>query len=216
MEKYISFILIGTTIFSSWKAWKDTHLFHRLKFQTSAILEKKQYDRMLFSGFIHADSIHLFFNMFVLYNFMPIVLAMFSPLFAILLYLLSILGGSLLTLLFHREDSWYSAVGASAGVSGIVFSSLIMFPNLPLRIIFFPFFSFPGWLFGLIFLGYSLFGMKNNFGNLGHAAHLGGSLVGVLFTISSYPSALYTTPPLFLLGITLIFILMLSFAYRNK
>ncbi|MRI62430.1 rhomboid family intramembrane serine protease [Ornithobacterium rhinotracheale] len=183
MEKYVTYFIIGITVFTSWQAWERPELFNRLKFQMSAILDQKQYDRIFTSGLIHADGMHLLFNMFALYVFMPVVLYVFSVKVTILIYVLSIISGSLFTIAAHHKDRWYSAVGASGGVSGIVFAAIILFPQMPLQIVFFPFFSFPAWLFGVIYLGYSIFGMKRNIGNLGHAAHIGGSLVGIVISL---------------------------------
>uniref|UniRef100_UPI0039A5FE6B rhomboid family intramembrane serine protease n=1 Tax=Ornithobacterium rhinotracheale TaxID=28251 RepID=UPI0039A5FE6B len=180
MGEYITYFIIGLTVFTSWQAWERPELFDRFKFQMSAILDQKQYDRIFTSGFIHVDGMHLFFNMFVLCMFMPVVLYEFSIQATLLIYVLAILSGNLLTILAHHKDRWYTAVGASGGVSGIVFAGIILFPQMPLQIVFMPFFSFPAWLFGVVYLAYSAFGMKRNLGNLGHAAHIGGSLVGIV------------------------------------
>ncbi|MBV7440510.1 rhomboid family intramembrane serine protease [Weeksellaceae bacterium TAE3-ERU29] len=216
MEQYITYIIIGITVFVSWQAWQNFNLFERLKFQMSAIVDGKQYDRMFTSAFVHADWMHLFFNMFVLYTFMPVLLSIFSAQMCVLIYIAAILSGSLFTILFHRKDKWYSAVGASGGVSGIVFSAIMLYPDLPLTIIFFPFFSFPGWAFGLIYLGYSLFGMKNNVGNLGHAAHLGGSIAGILLTALLVPASVFQINIIFLIGIIVMIIAMGIMAYKEN
>ncbi|QAR29940.1 rhomboid family intramembrane serine protease [Ornithobacterium rhinotracheale] len=180
MAENITYIVIGITVFISWQAWERPELFNRLKFQMAAILEQKQYSRILTSGFVHADGMHLIFNMFTLYVFMPQVLYMFSVRDTLFIYILAILSGNLLTILVHRKERWYTAVGASGGVAGIVFAGIVLFPQKPLQIVFFPFVKFPAWLFGVIYLAYSAFGMKRNLGNLGHAAHIGGSLVGIV------------------------------------
>ncbi|MDG4944873.1 rhomboid family intramembrane serine protease [Weeksellaceae bacterium KMM 9713] len=180
-------IIIGITVLVSWQGWQNRELFERLKFQMGAILEGKQYDRMITSAFLHADSMHLLFNMFAFYVFAPVVLSLFSSLTFVLIYLVSILAGSLVTILFHGKEKWYSAVGASGGVSGVVFSAIMIYPDMPLRLIFLPFFDFPGWAFALVYLGYSMFGMKSRHDNVGHAAHLGGSIAGIAITLGIKP-----------------------------
>lgn len=180
-------IIIGITVLVSWQGWQNRDLFERLKFQMSAILDGKQYDRMITSAFLHADSMHLFFNMFAFYVFAPIVLSVFSSLLFVIIYLVCILAGSLITIMFHKDEKWYSAVGASGGVSGVVFSAIMIYPDMPLTLIFLPFFSFPGWVFALLYLGYSMFGMKSRHDNIGHAAHLGGSVAGILITLFLKP-----------------------------
>lgn len=190
MENIITIVLIGVTVLVSWQAWQNHELFERLKFQMNAVINGKQYDRMITSAFLHADTMHLFFNMFALYIFAPVVLSKFSSITFILIYLASVLFGSLFSILFHRKEGWYSAVGASGGVSGVVFSAIMIYPDMPLSLIFLPFFSFPGWVFALIYLGYSMFGMKSRHDNIGHAAHLGGSVAGMIITIGLLPSLL--------------------------
>ena len=207
--------LIGITAFVSWQGWQKRDFFERLKFQMNAILQGKQYDRMITSGFLHADSMHLFFNMFALWVFAPVVLSRFPTLTFVLIYLASILVGSLFTILFHRKEGWYSAVGASGGVSGIVFSAIMIHPDMPLTLIFLPFFSFPGWVFALLYLGYSMFGMKSRHDNIGHAAHLGGSVAGILLTIALLPE-LINQHAIYIIGMLLPIAVMGFMAYREK
>lgn len=183
----IMLVIIGLTVLVSWQGWQNRELFDRLKFQMDAILEGKQYDRMITSAFLHADAMHLIFNMFAFYIFAPVVLSMFSSLSFVLIYIISILVGSLVTILFHGKEKWYSAVGASGGVSGVVFSAIMIYPDMPLRLIFLPFFDFPAWAFALAYLGYSMFGMKSRHDNVGHAAHLGGSVAGIAVTLGMMP-----------------------------
>lgn len=209
------YAIIGITVLVSWQAWQNRDLFERLKFQMSSILDGKQYDRMITSGFLHADGMHLFFNMFAFFIFAPVVLIKFTSLQLVLIYLISILVGSLFTILFHRRESWYSAVGASGGVSGIVFSAIMIYPDMPLVLIFLPFFSFPGWVFALLYLGYSMFGMKSHHGNIGHAAHLGGSVAGMLLTIGLKPE-LIDENSLYILGMLIPISIMAVMAYRNQ
>lgn len=211
----VTLVLIGITALVSWQGWKDRTLFDRLKFQMNAILQGKQYDRMLTSAFLHADMMHLAFNMFALYIFAPVVLSKFSSIKFILIYFAAVLVGSLFTILFHRKERWYSAVGASGGVSGIVFSAIMIYPDMPLRLIFLPFFDFPGWVFGLIYLGYSLFGMKSRHDNIGHAAHLGGSVAGIILTIGLIP-ALIDQNSLYVIGMLIPISVMGFLAYREN
>ena len=208
-------IIIGITALVSWQGWQNRELFERLKFQMSAILEGKQYDRMITSAFLHADSMHLFFNMFAFFIFAPVVLSLFSSLLFVVIYLVSILVGSLFTILFHAKESWYSAVGASGGVSGIVFSAIMIHPDMKLTLIFLPFFDFPAWVFALVYLGYSMFGMKAKRDNIGHAAHLGGSVAGILLTIGLLPE-LITKNSLYIIGMLVPIAVMGFLAYRKK
>ena len=215
MENTIIFIIIGITALVSWQGWQNNSLFERLKFQMNAVLQGKQYDRMITSGFLHADTMHLIFNMFAFWVFAPVVLMVFSSITFVLIYLASILAGSLFTILFHRKEGWYSAVGASGGVSGIVFSAIMIYPDMPLRLIFLPFFDFPGWAFALAYLAYSMFGMKSRHDNIGHAAHLGGSVAGILLTIALQPQLIQDNA-IYIIGMLLPIAVMGVLAFREK
>ena len=91
----------------------------------------------------------------------------------------------------------------------------MIYPDMPLMLIFLPFFAFPGWVFALIYLGYSMFGMKARHGNIGHAAHLGGSVAGMLLTISLRPE-LIEKNSLYILGMIIPIAIMGIMAYRNQ
>src|SRR5690606_16722870 len=83
------------------------------------------------------------------------------------------------------------AIGASGGVSGIIFASVAMFPDvIKIGIIFLPpELSLPGYIFGFLYFGYSVYMMLNprDHDNVGHAAHLGGAFFGLVYTVMSYP-----------------------------
>ncbi len=173
--------LIILTSVVSYYGLNNLLFFERYKFSIGAILNRKEYDRLITSAFLHADIGHLFFNMYTLYIFAPIVIEQFSLLIFLIVYFLAVLGGNLLTLFFHKNDYRYSAIGASGGVVGIVFSAIAIYPSIELLI----FFILPlkGWLFGILYLFYSIYGMRTQLGNIGHTAHFGGAVIGLLATI---------------------------------
>jgi membrane associated rhomboid family serine protease len=187
----------------SWKGFNDHAFFDKYKFQVGSIVHHKEYYRILSSGFLHVDFTHLLFNMLTLYFFSNTVIGFFaSPsgfLFGdfsqanikvgygmyLLIFLAAVIGGNILSLLIHKKDNWYSAVGASGGVTGILFAAIAAFPEMELRLFFA--IPIPAWIFAILYLGYSVYGMKTNLGNIGHSAHLGGAIVGMLTTIIFYP-----------------------------
>lgn len=180
---FIVIALIVITVIVSLYAFNNRSFFDRYKFSTYAITDMRQIDRLLSSGFLHADTMHLFFNMFALFIFSRNIA---DSLTFLVIYLLSILGGNLLTLWLYRRDMTYTAVGASGGVSGIIFAAIALYPQM--RIGLFPFpILLPGWVFGIAYLAYSVYGMRNAIGNIGHAAHLGGAVVGFVAAIICFP-----------------------------
>ncbi|MDR2123281.1 MAG: rhomboid family intramembrane serine protease [Flavobacteriaceae bacterium] len=182
--EHINIIVIGiiaiTAIFS-FKGFNDQIFFDRYKFNVRAILKEKQWDRMLASAFLHGDMVHLFFNMYTFYFFSTFILN-FGTLFFFITYLGAILGGNFLALLMHRNNPYYSAIGASGGVSGILFAAIILNSQISIGIFPLPF-SIPGWIFGIIYLAYSVYGMKSQLGNIGHDAHLGGAVIGIICAV---------------------------------
>lgn len=183
--------LIAVTCIISFMGFNNRQLFDRYKFSTYAILEMKQVDRLLTSAFLHGDYWHLLFNMFTLYVFSGSLISFFGNTTYIIIYFASVLGGSLLSLWMYRRDMTYTAIGASGGVSGILFAAIALNPQMTLMIMPIPI-PIPAWLFGLGYLAYSVYGMRNSLGNIGHAAHLGGAAVGLIIAIILYPATLYT------------------------
>ena len=107
----------------------------------------------------------------------------------LIIYFLSLAGGDLLSLFIHRNDPDYDSVGASAGVNGVIFASIALFPGMGIGLLFIPV-SIPGWLFGIVYALYSIYGIRSIKNNIGHDAHLGGALVGLIVAIIMQPSAL--------------------------
>ncbi|XCI75542.1 MAG: rhomboid family intramembrane serine protease [Flavobacteriales bacterium] len=182
-------ILIITVLVSA-KGFDDYAFFERYKFKISSILKGKQYERLFTSGFLHVGWVHLLFNMITLYFFSNSLIYTFSVLIFVIIYLGAILAGNLTTLCFSQKDSQYNAVGASGGVSGVIYSAIVLTPQIELLVFPLPI-PIPGWIFAIVYMYYSIFGMQNQWGNLGHSAHLGGAVFGLLITIFLKPELIF-------------------------
>ena len=178
-------IIIAATAIISYIAFNNHALFEKYKFNVGAILRNKEYVRLISAGFLHADLMHLLFNMMTLYFFGPIVIDAFGAFGFLLVYFGSILLGNVFSLYLYKNQSWYSAIGASGGVSGILFASIAMIPGLPIYFFFIPI-AIPGYLFGFAYFGYSVYMMLNprQNDNIGHAAHLGGAFFGLVYAVA--------------------------------
>ena len=181
-------ILIVVNVLFTVKGFGDQHFFEKFKFQVNQILNGEKI-RMISSGFLHVDWLHLCFNMYALYLFGDIVDARLGSLGFLTIYFGSLLAGSLYSLSYHKNELYYSAVGASGAVSGIVYSCIMLYPDMQLGLILIPI-PIPGYIFGVAYLLYSIYGMKNRVGNIGHAAHLGGAIGGFVFTLLYFPQVL--------------------------
>ena len=193
MQLSTTLIIVAVTALVSWRAFNDQKLLHRLILWPPALKRNKQYDRLLTHGFIHADWMHLLFNMVTLWSFGTQVERIFSewitPLGYVLFYLSAIVIAILPTYLQHRNDANYSSLGASGGVSAVLFAFILFDPWATLFIFPIPL-PIPAILFAVLYVGYSIWMDRRGGGNVNHSAHLWGAAYGVLFTLALQPRVL--------------------------
>jgi membrane associated rhomboid family serine protease len=187
MNIFLISIIVANVLFS-FKGFEDIAFFRKFEFHIGSIRAGEQI-RMISSAFLHADITHLFFNMFTLFIFAPIVISNLGNYSFILIYIGSLLFGSLLTLYMHKDDYGYRAIGASGAVTGILYSAILLEPQMPLNFYFIPI-DIPGFIFGIGYLLYSIYGMKAKSDNIGHTAHFGGAIGGYLITLFKDPAML--------------------------
>ncbi len=185
----IGLLLILANFVISYKGFSNVLFFESYKFEVDRILINKDYLRLISSGFLHVNWKHLIFNMVSLYAFSDLLETQLGGFYFLLIYIMSLIGGDLLALLVHKNHGDYSAVGASGAVCGVIFASIALFPGLGISFFGLPF-SIPSWIYGILYVGYSIYGIKSNKDNIGHEAHLGGALIGMLLAIIIQPSAL--------------------------
>lgn len=183
-------LLIVVTGLVSYKGFTDFGFFEKFKFQVTRIRNGEKI-RMISSGFLHADWMHLILNMYALYLFGDIVAKSLGNIQFLIIYFGSLIVGSLYSLYYHRREPYYSAIGASGAVSGVVYSCILLYPEMELGLIFIPIYI-PGYIFGVAYLLYSIYGMKRKLGNIGHSAHLGGAIGGFLLTLVIFPQIFVT------------------------
>lgn len=178
--------IIAANVLISYKGFNDISFFRKFEFHVGSIRAGEQI-RMISSAFLHADWGHLFFNMFTLYMFAPVVISYLGTFSFALIYIGSLICGSLLTMHFHKNDYSYRAIGASGAVTGILYAAILLQPENNLYIYFIP---IPAFLFGIGYLLYSIYGMKSKSDNIGHTAHFGGAIGGYLITLAKQPDML--------------------------
>ena len=181
----ILIVIIVLNIIISFKGFDDTTFFRRFEFHIGSIRGGEQI-RMISSGFLHADIGHLAFNMLTLYFFAPVVYGYLGNFSFGLIYFGSLVFESLLTLFFHANDYSYRAIGASGAVTGVLYSAILLQPNMNLFLFFIPI-PIPAYIFGIGYLLYSIYGMKAKRDNIGHTAHFGGAIGGYLITLVKEP-----------------------------
>lgn len=160
----------------------------RLLFHPQTIREKQEWYRFLTSGFVHADFMHLAINMFVLWSFgnavesyyFPEFLGQFSAQKYMALYFGGIAVSAIPSYMRHNKNPTYAALGASGGVSAVVFAVILFAPwqNLYLYGVI----AIPQILAGAAYLYYSWYKDKKADDNIGHLEHFTGAVWGFLFT----------------------------------
>lgn len=186
----VTIAVIAANVLVSIKGFNDTAFFDRYKFSIGGI-KAGQKERAVTSGFLHVDVSHLFFNMFTLYFFADVVISWFGAPKFLVIYLISLIAGNLLAILFHKNEPYYSAVGASGAVTGVLYAAILLRPDMQLGFFFIPI-PLPAYVLGIGYLLYSIYGMKNRLGNIGHSAHFGGAIGGYITSLLFKPSLLQT------------------------
>jgi membrane associated rhomboid family serine protease len=184
----VTFVLIAVTVLVSWQAFERPLLLDRLILWPPAIDRRKEFDRLITHGFIHADWQHLLFNMITLYFFGRAVERMFVPYIGqlgyLLFYLSALLVAILPTYLRHRHDPHYRSLGASGAVSAVLFAFILVNPWAMIYVFFLP---MPAVLYAVLYVGYSIWMDRRGGDNINHSAHLWGAGYGLLFTVMMEP-----------------------------
>jgi len=187
--------VITITAFVSYRGFVNPSIIHRYLFGTREILEDKQYYRLITPGVLHADWVHLLFNMFSLYSFGSAIEFVVGPVTFLATYLVAILGGNILALILHRKEQ-YHALGASGGVCGVIFACIFLIPGSSVQIFLIPV-DIPAHVYAFLFMLISYFGIQQQRDNIGHDAHLGGAIIGLLTTTALHPYIIAQNPVLY-------------------
>ncbi|MEO6518837.1 MAG: rhomboid family intramembrane serine protease [Pseudoxanthomonas sp.] len=191
METPVTFALIAITCLVSWMAFNNRKLADRLILWPPAIDKHKQYDRLLGYGFIHADFMHLLFNMLTLYFFGRQIELLMTGLVGVwvypLFYLSALVISILPTYLKNQHNPNYLSLGASGAVSAVLFAFILI---APWQLIFVFFIPLPAIVFAVLYVAYSIWMDKRGGDRINHSAHLAGAAYGVMFLLIMRPEVL--------------------------
>lgn len=184
---YVTYLLLAVTILISVKAMDDDTLKRRLLLNPYDIVHFKKWYRSFTHAFVHADYMHLGFNMYVLFSFgeyleLSLVdrYGLWGHLIYAFLYLSAILMASLYAINKHRDNPHYNALGASGAVMAVLFGFILMNPMIELGLLFIPI-GIPAYIFGpLILLAEYLLSKRGGTG-VAHDAHISGAIYGIIF-----------------------------------
>jgi membrane associated rhomboid family serine protease len=188
MNAPVTLVLVIVTALVSWQAWERPRMLERLLLWPSLIDRRKEYDRLLTHGFIHADLMHLAFNMITLYSFGAVMERYFSLRIGaagyLFFYLSAVVFAALPGYMRHRNHYGYRSLGASGAVSAVLFSSILLDPWSLIFVFFIP---VPAFLFGGLYIWYSYWMDRRGGDRIDHGAHLWGALYGLMFTLLQQP-----------------------------
>lgn len=190
----ITLIIILITVGISYYAWQNPSVLEKLLLNPYKVSKKNEYYRFVTSGFVHADFMHLLFNMLTLWFIGEGIERLFGMLFGgngriyfVALYILGIIVSDIPTFLKHRNSSNYNSLGASGGVAAVLFAAVLYAPLLEICLYFL--ICIPGFIFGILFIGYSYYESRRGSGFVNHDAHMYGAIFGLLFMAIVYPAA---------------------------
>ena len=196
MELYLTVAPVASVIFAitiviSLLAFYNEELYARLILQPYNVYRGHNIYTLITSGFIHADWMHLLFNMMTYYFFAFNLERILGHWQFGLLYMVSLILSDLPSVAKHKNDLWYRSLGASGAISAVIFSYIIYFPLDSMYIMFLPI-PIPAIIFGVLYLWYCSYASKRGIGNINHDAHFFGALSGVMITVLLFPQIVPT------------------------
>lgn len=185
----VTLLIIAVTCIISFLSFSNQNLLSNLLFYPYRIWRNREWHRLISNGFVHADITHLLFNMFTLFSFGPYIEASFENIFNlkgrmlyVAMYFGAIATADLLNLFKQKDNPDYRSLGASGGVSAVIFSFILLNPFGKLYLFFIPV-GIPAFVFGPLYLMYCVYAAKRGGDNIGHIAHFTGSVWGFVFPV---------------------------------
>lgn len=193
-------VIVGASVYG----WNRRDIMEKWVLNPYKIWFGKEYYRVITSALIHADVVHLIFNCYVLYGFGEMTETIFSGktqlggyygdyghvMYAVL-FITGVIASDIPTIMKHKNDPGYNSLGASGGVSAVVFAFIFIYPLGELGLIFLPGIRIPGFIFGSLYLVYSHVQARRKAGRINHDAHFYGAVWGVLFVAVTNPESIW-------------------------
>jgi len=185
-EAPVASIIFVFTLITSIYAFNDPQIYGKFMLHPYSVGKGKKLYTFITSGLIHADWMHLFFNMFTFYAFAFNLERTIGHWQFGVLYFVSLVLSDVPTMVKHKNDFWYNSLGASGAISGVLFSYILFYPFSPLRIFPIPI-DIYAIIFAVLYLVYCWYASKNAKDHINHDAHFFGALTGIIVTILLVP-----------------------------
>jgi membrane associated rhomboid family serine protease len=181
-------LILIVTVIVSLIGMKNPTFLARAMLRPYTLFRQREYEKLITSGFVHADWGHLIFNMITLWSFAFPLERRIGSLSFLSLYFIGMVLSEIGTCLKHRNDPNYASLGASGAILAVLFASIVYAPTQTLFILPIPI-PIPAPLFAVGYLAYSYYQSRQNTGNVNHDAHIGGALTGLAFVALTEPRA---------------------------
>lgn len=189
----VASFIFAITVVTSIYAFSNPSLLGKFMLNPYSLnLNKEKWYTVLTSGIVHANWMHLIFNMLTFYFFafnLEMIFVQLSGgvghLYFALLYVLSLVLSDISTIRKHKNNPHYFSLGASGAISAVLFSYILFQPKRELGIYFI--IPMPAYIFAVLYIGYCMWASKNGRDNINHDAHLFGALSGLILTLLAYP-----------------------------
>lgn len=185
-ETPVASIIFIFTLVTSIYAFNDHSIYGKFMLHPYSVYRKNKMFTVITSGMIHADWMHLIFNMMTFFFFAFRLEALMGHWQFAVVYILSMVLGDIPSILKHKDDFWYNSLGASGAISGVLFSYILYFPLDKIYLFFIPI-GIPAVLFGFLYLIYCAYASRQSRDNINHDAHFFGALTGIIITILIVP-----------------------------
>jgi membrane associated rhomboid family serine protease len=181
-------VILAITVILSLVSFRNKKILKALLLWPAKMKTPETYYRFLTAGFVHADYVHLFVNMFSFFFFGMAIEHSFKidNQYFIILYLTGIIVSCIPGFLKNRKNEYYQSLGASGGVASIVFASIYLNPWK--NIVEFGSYGLPSIAFAFIYILYTAYLTKRGKGIVNHDAHLWGAVYGFIFMLIMDPS----------------------------
>jgi membrane associated rhomboid family serine protease len=189
----VTLIIAAITVITSIRAFSDPSVSSQMIFAPNYMARNNQWYRFFSHGLIHADWMHLIFNMIAFYSFGVLVENVFidfypttGRLIYFSLYVAALPLSSVYDYIKHKDNPGYMALGASGAVSAVVFASILMSPSSSIYLFLIPI-PIPAYIFGPLYLLFTVYMARQSTDRIAHEAHFFGALFGILFTTVLIP-----------------------------
>lgn len=185
----VASIIFVFTIITSIYAFNDPGLFGKFMLHPYSVSRRYKVYTLITSGLIHADWMHLIFNMMTFFFFAFQLEAMIGSWQFGVVYFMGLILSDIPSVLKHKNDMWYNSLGASGAISAVLFSYILFQPFSSMIIFPLP---IPIWaiIFGPLYLLYCVYASRQSRDSINHDAHFFGALAGLIVTVLIVPGVI--------------------------